>query len=411
MLLRASCFLSLVWVAVLFPPSALTAQSDWKPPVRLTYEKQDGIYLLTYASTTQSPVFERKLEAALAMSYVKGVSHHQEWRTLEPREGVYDWRELDLVFDLARKHGKQVILGVQAGVMAPAWLLRKDGVRTVDFVHNNPGWTAWSTLKIPATVTGKNVTLSRMALPWDLGYNAALYRTLARIAARYDGESGLTYVNVCGPSASGGVEANFNINWTLSRAAVPDFDRKLGFTLARYVAAWKAAIDAHFRVFRKSTLGMGNHTLAEAPWGFAEGPVVTYTSAEQMRAAREIRDYLLRRHLEERGTSGVVRNCGLNAASMWGDPDRVDDKPASNFTALQWEVRDRAKIGYECMGVNSRNSDAGIFARVVRNGITGYGRYLEIKTPDIVRETAWGYGPYEPYRPVLEEAARIMSPP
>jgi hypothetical protein len=137
--------------------------------------------------------------------------------------------------------------------------------------------------------------------------------------------------------------------------------------------------------------------------------MVSGTGSTRNRTIREIRDYFLRQHDLHKETKGVVRNCGLSHRSLWGDPNRIDDKPASEFTALQWEVRDRAHIGYECAQVSAIHGvSSDEFKRLVHNGISGYGRHLEIKVPDIV-EGKPPYRPYAPYRPILEEAARIMG--
>ena len=391
----------------------LPAPADWVPPVQLDYGEKDGIYMLTYSSTTNSPTFERKMDIALSQDYIKGISHYMEWDKLEPVENEYDWRQLDLVFDRVKKYGKYCIIGFQAGVMAPRWLLERPIVKTVDFIHGNPGWTAWSTIKTPVELNEKTEVLSRMALPWDKEYNRCLEKTLQAISDRYEGESCITFVNICGPSASAGVEANFNVQFALSRAANPRFDQELGFTLDKYSKAWKDSIDMHMRVFQKSRLCLGAHDKI-GDSGYEDGRIVYYSGEVQMEHVRDFRDYFLDQFDKLWGKKGVVRNCGMNTSvSWWGNPDTIADKPASNFTAVQWEVRDRARIGYESASVSNRGGlggdnvtlPASEFARLVHNGITGYGRYLEIKVLDIVDDMK----PFELYQPVLEEAARIYG--
>jgi len=67
--------------------------------------------------------------------------------TLEPTDGAFNWTLLDAVFAAAEKTNKGVILGLQAGVCAPAWLLKTPEVATVRFVHRNPGWYSWATMQ------------------------------------------------------------------------------------------------------------------------------------------------------------------------------------------------------------------------------------------------------------------------
>ena len=357
----------------------------------------------TYGGSLDSPRFEQQLDAALALPYIRGIAHYQQWTTFEPQQGKYDFRQLDTVVQRVKKAGKFCIIGMQAGVMSPAWVM--DKTSTVDFVHANPGWTKWSTIQIPVTVNGQTYVMSRMPNPFDHTYQALLNNALAAIAARYDGDPAITFINVAGPSASGGVEANLAINVKASRQANPDFDSSLGFTLDKYIAAWQSAIDATLSIFKKSTIGMAtnawlvNSSITSPP----------LTTIQEMSAERRIRDHLLTRHVALRGTPGVIRNCGLSATdSIWGDPNRIDDKPTSTFSALQWEVRDQALIGHEFAAANSMsNVPADVFARAVHNGITGYGRYIEVKVPDIL---TLALTPRAAYQPALAEAARIMRP-
>jgi hypothetical protein len=403
-----------VAVMILAAGQSLFTQ-DWKPPVDLVYRDGDGIYMLMYGTSREEPMFTSKMNAALSLPYIQGIAYYQQWNELEPEmQGQFEWRQLDNAFDAVKQHGKKIILGMQAGVMSPQWLIEHPDVETIDFVHGNPGWSAWSTVHWTETVGTNSYTVSRMPLPWDEVYNAALESALSRIAVRFGDESCIEFVNVCGPSVSAGVEANFNVNWAASRALDPDFDAHLGYTAAKYINAWKRSTDAHLQIFTNAVLGIGLHS-ATGSQGFENGSVVTYSADDQMTAARAIRDYFLQQHTALRGEWGHVRNCGLSdSENLWGDPDSIDDKPASDFTALQWEVRDSAFAGYESGSVSSINGSGGVprtveeFETLIHNGITGYGRHLEIKVPDIVNNP-YPHTPYEPYRPVLEEAARILS--
>lgn len=406
-----------VAVILLFLTAGLNLRAqDWKPPVDLVYRDGDGIYMLMYGTSREEPMFTNKINAALSLSYIKGIAYYQQWNELEPDvQGQFEWRQLDNAFNAVKQHNKKIIIGMQAGVMSPQWLIEHPDVQTIDFVHGNVGWSAWSTVHWTEMVGTNSYTVSRMPLPWDPVYNTRLDHVLSKIAERFGDEPCIEFINVCGPSVSGGAEANFNVNWTASRAVDPDFDEHLGFTSAKYVAAWKRSIDAHMQIFTNAALCVGLHDQT-GTYGFENNAVVQYSQVQRMDAAREIRDYFLQQHALVKGTWGLVRNAGLSDFDhLWGDPDRIDDKPASDFTALQWEVRDSAFVGYESGTVSSVNGNGvGIprtveqFETLIHNGITGYGRHLEIKVPDIVNNP-WPHTPYEPYRPVLEEAARIMS--
>ena len=90
-----------------------------------------------------------------------------------------------------------------------------------------------------------------------------------------------------------------------------------------------------------------------------------------------------------------------------------------DFVTLVTEKRDSADIGYESGTVSRSNwksisgqkANPDQFSDLIEKGISHYGRILEIKVPDIISFDKYGKPfQYDPYRPVLEKAARIMQP-
>eukprot|EP01043_Picozoa_sp_COSAG02_P069691 COSAG02_NODE_12045_length_1607_cov_3.944960_2_plen_163_part_01 len=138
----------------------------------------------------------------MALTYVVGIAHYQNWSALENSRGVYNWTVLDAIFAAAERHDKMVLLGLQQGVCAPRWLLEDSAVRTVRFVHANPGWYHWATLQTPPN----EITF---APPWHNPiYEEAVRRVVRAMATRYGARPSLAWVNVAGPSASAGVQAS-----------------------------------------------------------------------------------------------------------------------------------------------------------------------------------------------------------
>lgn len=93
-----------------------------------------------------------------------------------------NWTLLDALFDSAARANKSVILGLQAGVCAPRWLLEQDGVALVKFVHHNPGWFGWASWQ--SYIDG--IPVITYARQWENPlYTAALERVVRALGARW----------------------------------------------------------------------------------------------------------------------------------------------------------------------------------------------------------------------------------
>ena len=274
LLLQVAMQLMLATAAAAAAAAAAGAATTACEPPRCRYTAGSGIYWSTYGGPLQKPLVANEslalLDAGLGLDHIAGVSHYQNWSALEGTRGVYNWTVLDAVFAAAARHDKFVLLGLQQGVCAPRWLLEDTAVHTVRFVHANPGWYRWATLQTPPN-------LITFAPPWHSpAYEAAVERVVRAMAARYGSHPSLAWVNVAGPSASAGVEANFNIDWNASRVAYlargpgnggggrgdssGSFDEALNYTKAGYVDTWKRQLDLYDDAFpRSARLGMATH--------------------------------------------------------------------------------------------------------------------------------------------------------
>lgn len=376
-------------------------------PPSCTYSNQSGVFLETYGSELQwaapPPQALTQLDVALRLPYIRGVSHYQNWSTLEIAPGVFNWTIPDAVFALAAKHDKHVILGLQMGVAAPAWLLTDPQVPTVDFVHANRPWAALSTVQ--RWVDG--LLVSRLARAWDNPVYAARVEAAVRaLAARYAGRKELVFVNVAGPSASGGVEANFNMQYPLSRRVNPAFDAQLNYTEAKFVQVWQQRIDLYLALFAQ--VGMATHD-QPGQQGLVGGRVITYTDAQRMATARAVRDYLVAEHPRRKaGRPAVVRCCGGSSnPAIWGPPGSRQPPP-STYALLMWEVRQQARIGFEeatCQAI--RNATAAQMGAMLATDRAYNGQFLEIKRPDIINNTDQ---PELLYAAQLQAAAAAMLP-
>ena len=384
------------------------------------YAPSNGIYFSTYGGLLQrsdvSSSALRLLDEVLAFPQVAGIAHYQNWSTLEPVDGgAYNWTVLDAVFAAASRAQKSVILGLQQGVAAPAWLLRKS--KTYTFVHANAGWNHWASLQSHAH---DGTPLITAAVPWSDSSNPIYFRAVEEVvhamANRYAQHPALAYVNVCGISASAGVEANFNVDYARSRSVLGGaaWDETLNFTLATYEQAWKNRIDLYLDAFAAPVrVGMATHD-QNGDWGWSpqSSTAVQYTAAQRMATARAIRDHLVAATGQGRRPSAVVRCCGgSNNTRVWGGAStrsRGSSSRRSNFAQLLWEVKDVAEIGFEEASVQ-RLAHATNITAMLEIERSYNGRYLEFKTPDLVNDDVRGK-PYAPFVPALLAATRAMQP-
>lgn len=392
-------------------------------PQKCGYARDNGLYWSTYGGPLQRAVVPAPdlglLDNILSFPWIAGVAHYQNFSALEPSDpeqpgGERNWTVLDSVFAAAARHNKSVILGLQMGVAAPAWLLTRADVRTVQFVHANPGWFPWATVQ--SHVAG--VPVITMASPWhNPVYEVAVARTVAAVAERYADHPSLAWANVAGLSASGGVEANFNVDFARSRTVIPRFDAQMNYTARSYIDGWRSRIDLYWRLFR-GRIGMATHNQpGAAGWDSTAGKVVSYSEPEQMTTARAVRD-----HLVALGQSNpvrptpVIRCCGgSNRTGMWGVPNVTvgpGQPPPLPYAQLMWEVRNKAAIGFEQGGIvgRGRGQNATTLRRCLTIEQYYNARYIELKTPDVIN-SAGGQIPSKqpPYQPSVIDLVAAAS--
>eukprot|EP00040_Diaphanoeca_grandis_P029096 m.169451 g.169451 ORF g.169451 m.169451 type:complete len:440 (+) comp31572_c0_seq1:322-1641(+) len=353
------------------------------------YQPDNGVYYSTYGGKLQAPQVPAsafvELDEVLSYSYIRGVAHYQNWSTFEPEDGQYNFSTIDTIFELAQKHNKHVILGMQMGVCAPLWVLEHPDVATVDFVHSNPGWSHWSTLQHYA----QGYLVTTMAVPWveNAVYGSYTERVVRALAVRYANNSQLAYVNVCGPSASGGVEANFNVDYKASRVVNAQYDTEMNYTLNHYVTAWEHQIDLYVSLFPRS--GMATHDeTGQQGYDPQSHAIVDYDVNDRMTTARAIRNYMINQHkLKKRRRNPIIRCCGgNNITAEWGKPGTTVDKPPKDtYALLMWEVREVADVGFEPASVQLLSGrTASEFQTMLDIDLYYNGRFLEIKRPDLI---------------------------
>ncbi|MBI4066552.1 beta-galactosidase [Candidatus Gottesmanbacteria bacterium] len=121
-------------------------------------------------------------------SFVDGVVIRIYWRDLNPREGEYDWKELDGQFRKARQYNKKIRLMVAPGFYSPDWIFTKR-IQTAHFtVPQGPS----------------KGSIKPLPLPWDSTYLSFWYQFVDALASRYRDNPSFTYISVTGPNSHNG---------------------------------------------------------------------------------------------------------------------------------------------------------------------------------------------------------------
>jgi hypothetical protein len=120
---------------------------------------------------------------------VAGVSIRRSWTSVNPEQGRFDFGYVDQQIDAAARHGKKIMLHVDAnGHKLPAWLLGR--VQTYAYVERN-GFAANAGQRGTAPV------------PWDEAYLSAWNDCIHELGQRYDQDPAVVAIHIGGPSRRG----------------------------------------------------------------------------------------------------------------------------------------------------------------------------------------------------------------
>ncbi len=345
-----------------------------------TAQTRNGVHCITVNLDGGRPDWRTVMSGILDLEYISGLMVYVNWRSFEPARGDYRWELFDVPLEIARRKGKTASLALLVQAYAPEWVMERS--ETFEFRHIHP-LVGWKTSPVP----------------WDEQYKAALYSTVSRLGARYDGHSALHYVAVNGPSSLFGVETNFPV-----AEISPEEEHKLAFSLDKFEAGWKESIDRFAEAFPNTDLALGLHYQM-----FGD-----VNQAESLRTCKAIRDYTIERQAS-RSRKLILRLLGLGEENpkYFAGPYTADNKTINDYLSLVWDVRDKVQLAYEAARI-FRNPNAGDrqpldsegFRRVLWNGISHSANWIEIKYPDV-----WNVNtatPYEPYAAALAEAHREL---
>jgi hypothetical protein len=249
----------------------------------------------------------------LASPKLQGIHLRDEWKLIEPTPGSYDFDWLDGQIDRAKGLGKQITLGVYTGNNSPTWL---DASR----VDNVP-------------------------IPWDPDVTVAHNQMVAELGERYRGETAIAAVHISGPATDHSLEMHYPNGLT----NVP------GYSDARIVDTWKAAIDAYAGAFPFSALVLDVAMVSDEV-GAVTLPVIEY--ARQVLGAR----------------ANFIHN-SLKAST---------DVNAAHHATIVSLGDDGARIGFEMVGPSTdEDRFGGPFSDALELGEEAGAAWYQIYAPDV----------------------------
>lgn len=174
---------------------------------------------------------------------VDGLVLRTGWALTEPNDDAYDWSQIDLQLDAAKRTGKAFGLAVGAGFNSPKWFL-DSGATKLTVTRINAATLAQSRVVIP--------------VPWDATFQSKWGEFLQVVAARYDGQANLSYVVISG------VGQSFEAIMVRTAEDIAAFEAAGG--LPRWIEGTKAVIDLYATHFKNTPflLSMQNPVVSAA---------------------------------------------------------------------------------------------------------------------------------------------------
>ena len=188
---------------------------------------------------------------------VYGLSWRFRWRTIEPREGQYNWSMIDEAIEVTAKARKQVLVRLVAGMHTPEWVYA-GGAEAFEFGD--------------AEVAGgqRHPEGTRMPHPWDDVYLGKWEAFITALGRRYNGNAHIYSVAMSG----GGYIDEMNLPKAFERW------QQVGYTDEKLIQAWKRIIDAYRRAFPDTPTNLAiNEPLGSLQRSNVLSPVVSYVLA------------------------------------------------------------------------------------------------------------------------------------
>jgi Beta-galactosidase len=286
----------------------------------------------------------------LANRDVDGIVLGFDWSTIEPREGTFEWSQLDAQIAQAAAHGKKVSIGILPGYSAPAWLYVTGGQRFKFVWDQQWGPPQCSVQTIP--------------VPWDQIFLTRWIGLIRAFGQRYGQNPTVARVRLTGinyeteeHSLPHSVKASIHAGRCTSYNDVADW-RAIGYTPTRVLDAWGQIADAYHAFFPHTPLAA-----QLVPGGFPpiadDGQIIAGRAVDYQLSIDILNDGISRF-----GIQFVGQNDGLTATWIWlqlaSDAARID-------------------TGYQTAHVMGNN-----LSKAVDLAIKSKASFLELYTTDIL---------------------------
>jgi Beta-galactosidase len=281
---------------------------------------------------------------------VDGIVLRFGWTAIEPRDGVFDWSQLDAQIAQAAAYGKKVSIGIFAGYGTPSWLYVAGAQRFKFLWDQQWGPPPCSVQTIP--------------VPWDPIFVTRWVAFIRAFGQRYDLNPTVAHVKLTGinyeteeHSLPHSVKASINAGRCISYDDVTDW-RSIGYTRTRVIDSWRQIADAYHDFFPHKPFAA-----QLVPGGFPpiddDGKIIAGQAVDY-----QVSTDILSDGMTDFGVQFVGQNNGLSATWVW--PQLVSDAG-------------RIDTGYQTAHIMGDTLRA-----AVDLAINSRAKFLEIYTTDIL---------------------------
>ncbi len=302
--------------------------------------------------------------------YVDGIALRSKWNQVEPREGIYNWADLDKeVFD-AVANGKKVSLQVTPGIWTPDWVYTA-GAKAFWFKWDKKYW---------GQPVGTDI---RIPIPWDNVYLDKWLQFIRALGEHYASNPNIVLIKMTGvncsteetylPSSINEALTDIKGNFVcMSNNDVANW-QKAGYTRLKVEKAWRAITDTFAQAFTNQSLAI--QIVESFPPIDDNGILIPHRKKDW-----QITNDFIHQGLQTYGNRFIVMNDSLSA--FWIKKSVVALAKQGVTTAYQmaWFV-----TGDRTYRMNHGKSDNPhiILQKAIDKGITAGAEYLEIYPVDI----------------------------